>query len=57
MQYFNSIRVACPAGQYLNGYDVNFNKLCATAPAGANGATGPQGPAGTNGADGAQGPQ
>jgi len=47
MQYFNSIKVACPAGYYLNGYDVNYNKVCATAPAGPQGATGP---AGANGA-------
>ncbi|MFA6091140.1 MAG: collagen-like protein [Candidatus Gracilibacteria bacterium] len=62
MQYFNSIKVACPAGQYLNGYDANFVKQCATVPAGpagANGTTGPQGAtglAGMNGLPGAPGP-
>lgn len=37
MQYFNSIKVACPDGQYLNGYDANFNKVCAVAMTGATG--------------------
>lgn len=32
MQYFNSIQVPCPIGQYLNGYDVNFHRTCLTAP-------------------------
>ncbi|MDD5377327.1 MAG: hypothetical protein PHH16_04410 [Candidatus Gracilibacteria bacterium] len=50
MQYFTSIKVACPAGQYLNGYDINYNKVCATAP------VGPQGPAGVNGTTGPAGP-
>ncbi len=52
MQYFNSIKVACPSWQYLNGYDMNYDKICAVVPAGpqwSTGATGPQWPAGANG--------
>jgi hypothetical protein len=43
MQYFNSIKVACPDGQYLNGYDANFVKQCKAVPAGVNGANGNSG--------------
>ncbi len=48
MQYFNSIKVSCPNGYYLNGYDVNFHRTCLLAPTGPTGATG---------ANGATGPQ
>lgn len=34
MTYFNSIKVACPTWKYLQWYDTNYTKICATAPIG-----------------------